>query len=68
MSATTTGPSLDPFEEERVRSWEIARMVELGLPTVRAEALADAGVSWHQVEALLRQGCDARSAFRILRV
>lgn len=54
------------LDEDETRDWEIARMVELGLPADDAIALADQGVSWHQVDELLARGCPALLAARVL--
>lgn len=65
---TVAGRTLSRVTEEedaRVEAWELERMLELGLPETLAAELAARGVSWHDVDDLLKQGCDVRAAFRI---
>lgn len=58
----------DPVDPERaqVEAWEIARMVELGVPPDDALYLARAGVSWHHVHELLERGCPPTLAARLI--
>ena len=45
-----------PTPEEKTRSWVEERFRELGFNCLQAEALADAGASWHEAENLIIKG------------
>ena len=49
-----------------VYEWRVARLARLGLPWPVAEAVAG-HVDWHQMAALVEQGCPPWLALRILR-
>jgi hypothetical protein len=46
--------------------WHITRFAGLGFDRPEAEALELAHVDWHEAEDLIRHGCPAETAIRIL--
>ncbi len=59
--------TLEPVTEaERLVAWRFEQLLELGCPLADAEALAEAGCSWHEFERLLEAGCPAATAPAIL--
>jgi hypothetical protein len=69
MNAITTDESEAdglPLEELHVQAWRREQLLRLGLGRRSAEIWADL-VDWHDVEALIEQGCPAEIALRILR-
>jgi hypothetical protein len=61
------------FHDERLeteltslRTWEELQLLELGFPRMAARELAEAGVSWHDAEALLEKGCPVPLAYGML--
>ena len=49
-----------------MHEWRVARLAHLGIPWPVAEAAAG-HADWHQMAALVQQGCPLRLALRILR-
>jgi hypothetical protein len=49
----------------RVHAWRVAQLARLGLARPVAEAVADK-VDWHEVAKLVRRGCPAALAVRII--
>jgi hypothetical protein len=54
------------FEARLVHEWRVTRLTGLGIPRPVAEADADR-VDWHQIAGLVRRGCPAALALRIVR-
>ncbi len=61
MIATAPGT-----EAERLVAWRFEQLLELGCPLDDAEALAEAGLSWHDFERLIEAGCPPAAARAIL--
>ncbi len=57
-------PELD--ERARLEAWRLLQFLEVGYKQHRAEQLAHAGVDVHLACWLLANGCDQRTAMRIL--
>ncbi|GIV03678.1 MAG: hypothetical protein KatS3mg015_2508 [Fimbriimonadales bacterium] len=55
-----------PTDEEIILSWEEEQLRALGFNSWQAQALADAGVSWHEAERLIRRGCPPELALDLL--
>jgi len=53
-------------EIDQLEAWTVRRMLQLGVPEQDAETLARAGVSWHDVEALVTRGCPPALVIRVL--
>ena len=53
-------------DELLVHNWRVLQLTGLGIPWGVAETYADR-VDWHQVAQLVKRGCPARLALRILR-
>lgn len=51
---------------DQLGAWTVRRMLQLGVPEEDAIALAQAGVSWHAVEALVARGCPPELVARVL--
>jgi hypothetical protein len=49
----------------RVHAWRVTQLAELGLARPVAEAVADK-IDWHEVAKLVRRGCPAALAVRII--
>jgi hypothetical protein len=56
--------SSDP-DASRVHAWRVTQLARLGLAWPVAEAIAD-NVDWHEVAALVRCGCPAALAVKII--
>lgn len=52
-------------EHTRVAAWRAERLIDLGLDIDTALQHADQ-LDWHDVDRLLRHGCDPRTAIAIL--
>jgi hypothetical protein len=52
-------------EESLLHSWRVSQLKWLGIPGHLAEAYADR-VDWHQVAGLVKRGCPATLALRIV--
>jgi hypothetical protein len=64
-AAQTESPeNIDP-ESGAVHAWRVSRLAALGLARPVAEAIADR-VDWHEVARLVRSGCPASLAVRIV--
>jgi hypothetical protein len=64
-AAQTASPeNIDP-ESGAVHAWRVSRLAGLGLARPVAEAIADR-VDWHDVARLVRRGCPASLAVRIV--
>jgi hypothetical protein len=48
-----------------VHAWRVTQLARLGLAGPVAEAIAD-NVDWHEVAALVRRGCPAAPAVKII--
>jgi hypothetical protein len=48
-----------------VHAWRVSQLTRLGLAGAVAEAVADS-VDWHDIAALVRQGCPADVALAII--
>jgi hypothetical protein len=54
-------------EETACRRWNYMRLRrDLHLPRLEARMLAEAGVSWHEADRLIRRGCPPDQTCRIL--
>ena len=53
-----------PEESFVVHAWRSDRLHSLGVPVLIADQVADR-VDWHQVAALIEQGCDPMLAVEI---
>ena len=51
--------------ESSVHDWRVSQLTRLGIPGPLAEVYADR-IDWHQVARLVRVGCPARLALRIV--
>lgn len=51
-------------DEPLMHDWRARQLTRLGIPPALAEAVAD-HVDWHQIAALIRQGCPLRLALHI---
>ncbi len=54
-------------EELQVARWRRKQLVALGLDSDTADLLANGDTDWHQLEALLADGCPLELAVRIVR-
>jgi hypothetical protein len=59
-------PEAIHVEQPLIHNWRARQLKRLGIPGPVAEAQADR-VDWHQVAALVRRGCPAVLALRIVR-
>ena len=59
---------IETFDDERVKveSWRLHVLIEAGYPVEVAERLAHSAADLHQAVGLLRSGCDATLAEKIL--
>lgn len=48
---------VDEQVQNALRCWEVSRLVEVGISPEDAGYLTEAGISWHEVERLIRLGC-----------
>ncbi|GIV03965.1 MAG: hypothetical protein KatS3mg015_2795 [Fimbriimonadales bacterium] len=55
-----------PTDEEITISWDEEQLRALGFNEFQARALADAGISWHEAERLIRRGCPLELALDLL--
>lgn len=53
-------------EHERVYLHRVDAFRRLGYDDLEAEYLAQSGVDWHEIEALLAKGCSLNLAARIV--
>ncbi len=53
-------------ELARLEAWRLSQFLEVGYTKHRAEQLVHAEVDWHRACWLLANGCDQRTAMRIL--
>jgi hypothetical protein len=53
-------------ESQLVHEWRVTRLTGLGISRPLAEVYAD-NVDWHQIARLVRRGCPAPLALRIVR-
>jgi len=51
---------------DQLGAWTARRMLQLGVPEKDALVLAKAGVSWHDVERLVKRGCPPELVVRVL--
>jgi hypothetical protein len=51
---------------DQLGTWTARRMLQLGVPEEDALVLARAGVSWHDVERLVKRGCPPELVVRVL--
>lgn len=68
MSSATavSAPQLSSdLDASRVHAWRVTQLARLGLAGPIAEAVAD-NVDLHEVAALVRRGCPARLAVKII--
>ena len=68
MEAAPARPPLEAIDHDDrlVREWRVARLTELGIPWLLAQAAADQ-VDWHQVATLVQRGCPPQLALHIVR-
>ena len=65
MKSAITGREAARDEELLVHDWRVARLAQFGIPQSLAEVYADR-IDWHQIARLVRGGCPARLALRIV--
>jgi hypothetical protein len=65
MELPTSGHSAVDHDDLLVHNWRVSQLTRLGIPGPLAEAYADR-IDWHQVARLVRRGCPARLALRIV--
>jgi hypothetical protein len=65
MESATTRQQIIDYEQASVHGWRVSQLMRLGVPGSLAEIYADR-VDWHQVARLVRRGCPARLALRIV--
>ena len=65
MEPSATGQRAMDRDHEAVHDWRVSQLMRLGLPGTLAEVHADR-IDWHQVARLVRGGCPARLAPRIV--
>jgi len=56
----------DQNEREKVASWRLHVLIEAGYPLPLAERLAHSEADLHTAVALVRQGCEPKTAAEIL--
>jgi len=54
------------LEEWDTHEWWVSLFCESGYERPQAEKLLEAGVNWHEADALLRDGCPSVLAVQIL--
>jgi hypothetical protein len=65
MEPSATGQQAMDRDQEAVHDWRVLQLMRLGFPATLAEVYADR-IDWHQVARLVRVGCPARLALRIV--
>jgi hypothetical protein len=65
MEPSATGQQAMDRDQEAVHDWRVSQLVRLGFPGTLAEVYADR-IDWHQIARLVRGGCPARLALRIV--
>jgi hypothetical protein len=65
MEASATGQQAMDRDQEAVHDWRVSQLTRMGIPGTLAEVYAD-GIDWHQIARLIRGGCPARLALRIV--
>lgn len=63
-AASALSPDTDA-EPDLVHTWRVSQLIQLGLASPVAEAVADK-VDWHEVAKLVRRGCPASLAVTIV--
>ena len=66
MSETTEIIEPDGGESSKVESWRLHVLMEAGYPLPLAERLAHSEADLHTAVALVRQGCEPKTAAEIL--
>ena len=65
MEPFATGHQAMDRDREAVHDWRVSQLIRLGFPGTLAEVYADR-IDWHQIARLVRGGCPARLALRIV--
>ena len=65
MEAPATGQQAMDRDQDAVHDWRVSQLTRLGIPGTLAEVYADR-IDWHQIARLIRGGCPARLALRIV--
>jgi hypothetical protein len=65
MEPSATGQQAIDRDHEAVHDWRVSQLMRLGIPGTLAEVYADR-IDWHQIARLVRDGCPARLALRIV--
>jgi hypothetical protein len=65
MEASATGQQAMDRDQGAVHDWRVSQLTRLGIPGTLAEVYADR-IDWHQIARLIRGGCPARLALRIV--
>jgi hypothetical protein len=65
MEASATGQQAMDRDQEAVHDWRVSQLTRMGIPGTLAEVYADR-IDWHQIARLIRGGCSARLALRIV--
>jgi len=66
VSETTQIAEIDRSERSKVESWRLHVLIEAGFPLPLAERLAHSEADLHTAVALVRQGCEPKTAAEIL--
>ena len=65
MEPSATGQQAMDQDQGAVHDWRVSQLMRLGIPGTLAEVYADR-IDWHQITRLVRHGCPARLALRIV--
>ena len=65
MEPCATGLQATDRDQGTVHDWRVSQLIRLGIPGTLAEVYADR-IDWHQIARLVRGGCPARLALRIV--
>jgi hypothetical protein len=65
MEPLITGHEAIDRDESSVHNWRVSQLTRLGVPGSLAEVYADS-IDWHQIARLVRRGCPAGLALRIV--
>lgn len=66
MSASDALTDANVDDREWMQRWQLERFRELGCTPDEALVLLLADIDWHDVDRLVRKGCEMRLAVRIL--
>lgn len=66
MEETTITIDRAADEDLRIHQWRVEQLKRLGIPGWLARTVADR-IDWHEIAALVEQGCSPRLALDIVR-